>query len=167
LIVLAFAVATFTLACNHGVSPSSFVVIHADRQIDRTSKYPVAADPSRVGTYPPDVGSGAGYFYDDVLEYRVWLNPEKGAVPLNGGSDYFVAFAQYERAKAFSDKSAGAGPPLVLVRQTEWIDEPQRGQFIRKTGQRLTEWQVAWLTGSKRTEHSIDDFLKHPREAGP
>jgi hypothetical protein len=167
LIVLAVAVATVTLGCRQGLSHSSFVAIRADRQINGTSKYPIAIDPSRVGTYAPEVKSGAGYFYDDVLEYRVWFHPEKGAAPLNGGSDYFEAFAQYERAKASSDRTPGAEPPLVLVRQTEWIDEPKRGKFTRETGLRLTEWQVAWLTGSRRTEHSIDDFLTHPREAGP
>ena len=107
-IVLAVALATLSYGCKQGESRSPFVAIRADRQINGTSQYPVAVDPARVGTYPPDVGSGAGYFYDDVLEYRVWLNPERGAVPLNGSSDYFAAFAQYERAKAFSETTAGA-----------------------------------------------------------
>jgi hypothetical protein len=38
----------------------------------------LAIDPNRVGTYSADTKSGGGYFYDDVLEYRVWCNPEKG-----------------------------------------------------------------------------------------
>jgi hypothetical protein len=57
--------------------------------------------------YLPDTKSGAGYFYDDVLEYQVWLHPEKGAKALNGTKDYFVAFAQYEHARAFSETSPG------------------------------------------------------------
>jgi len=71
------------------------------------SKFPIAIDPSRVGKYPSTAKSGAGYFYDDVLEYRVWLHPERGAVPLNGRNDYFVAFAQYESAKSFSESTKG------------------------------------------------------------
>jgi len=127
----------------------------------------MAVDPNRVGTYPPDTKSGAGYFYDEVLEYRVWFNPANGAEPLNGKNDYFVAFAQYEAADAFSKKTAGADAPLVLVRQLEWISEPKRGHFISEKSERIAEWQIAWLTDNKRTEESIKDFMKHPREAGP
>ena len=155
------------VACNHSKPSSDFVVVRSDRQIAGHSKFPVAVDPNRVGTYPSDTKSGAGYFYDDVLEYRVWLHPENGAEPLNGTHDYFVAFAQYESAEAFSKKAPGAEPPLVLVRQLEWLDEPETGHFIPEKGERITEWQVAWLADSKRTDRSIDEFLKHPKEAGP
>jgi hypothetical protein len=69
--------------------------------------------------YLPFAKSGADYFYDNELEYRVWLNPANGAEPLNGKSDYFVAFAQYETANEFSKKAPSAEAPLVLVRQLE------------------------------------------------
>jgi hypothetical protein len=131
------------------------------------SAYPIAVDLKKVGTYPADMHSGAGYFYDDVLEYRVWLNPNRGAEPLNGNSDYCVAFAQYERAVAFWKSTAGAEMPLVLVRQLEWISEPEHGHFVPKREERITEWQVQWLTGDKRGPNSIHDFLMHPREAEP
>ncbi len=157
----------FAVGCKHREPQSGFVAIRADRQIIGKSEYPVAIDPSRVGAYAPDTKSGAGYFYDDVLEYRVWLHPDKGAEPVNGSNDYFVAFAQYERAKDFSQKTSGAEAPLVLVRQLEWIDEPKRGQFIPEKEERVTEWQVVWLKGGKRTAKSIEEFLKHPYEAGP
>ena len=52
---------------------SNFVMIRADRAVAEPSAFPVAIDPARVGTYPADTKSGAGYFYDDVLEYRVWF----------------------------------------------------------------------------------------------
>jgi len=157
----------FTVGCKHLQPQSGFVVIRADHQIIGNSEYPVAIDPNRVGTYPPDTKSGAGYFYDDVLEYRVWLNPEKGAKPLNSSRDYLVAFAQYEAAQKFSESNKGAEPPLVLVRQIQWIDEPERGHFIPEHRERISEWQVAWLKNHKRTDRSIEEFLKHPVEAGP
>jgi hypothetical protein len=34
-------------------------------------------------------------------------------------------------------------------------------------GERITEWQVVWLPGHKRTPNSIEEFMKHPQEEGP
>src|SRR5690349_12673415 len=60
------------------------------------SRYPTAVDPSKVGSYPALTKSGGGYFYDDVLEYRVWIYPK------GGGDDYYRAFPSYESALKFS-----------------------------------------------------------------
>jgi len=100
-----------------------------------------------------------------VLEYRVWLCPDDGAEPLNGGSDYFVAFAQYERAAAFAKNSQGAAEPLALVRQLEWIDEPEPGRYVPRKNARVAEWRVDWLADSKRRPGSVEEFLRHPRPA--
>ena len=126
---------------------------------------PLALAPSAVGTYPEETKSGGGYFYDDVLEYRVWLHPERGAERVAAGNAYFAAFAQYERAVAFSKVTAGAEAPLVLVRQREWIDEPEPGRFVPKKGVRLTEWQVGWLAGSRREPESLARFMANPHSA--
>lgn len=101
-----------------------------------------------------------------MLEYRVWFHPENGAAGLNGKNDYCVAFAQYEQAQACSRTTPGAEEPLVLVRQREWIGEPEHGHFIPEKGERVTEWQVKWLPGHKRREESIKEFMGHPIEAG-
>ena len=125
----------------------------------------MAIEAAKVGTYPALVKSGAGYFYDDVLEYRVWMHPERGAPPRKeGGGDYFVAFAQYEKALAFSRSSPGAEEPLVLVRQMEHINEPEDGVYEAAKGERLTEWRVEWLEGSKRLPDSIEKFLREHRK---
>src|SRR5262245_26734971 len=108
-----------------GFSPAS-----ADRAVTGSSKSPTAVDPGRVGKYPGRVKSGAGYVYDEVLEYRVWLHPERGAKRLAGDKDYFAAFAEYERALVFSSSAQGAEDPLVLVRQLEWINEPAPGRYV-------------------------------------
>lgn len=123
-------------------------------------RYPIAAKPSRVGKYPGLVGSGGGYFYDEVLEYRVWIHPEAGGEDSADGSDYFRAFASFEEAARFSRRTRGAEPPVALVLQREWIDEPEPGKFIPRKGRRLTEWRVEWLPGRKRTKDSIAAFLK-------
>ena len=99
--------------------------------------------------------SGGGYFYDDVLEYRVWIDSPDG--------DYFEAFASFEEAKQFSEKTSGAEEPLVLVIQHEHINEPDPGVFEHVTTDRITEWRVEWLDGGKRTAESISDFLKENR----
>lgn len=70
-----------------------------------------------------------------------------------------MAFAQYERALAFSQQSKGAEEPLVLVRQLKHVNEPQPGVFEVVSGERLTEWQVQWLAGSKRTPGAIEKFM--------
>ena len=125
-----------------------------DRTVVASSKYPTAVDPSRVGSYPALTKSGAGYFYDDVLEYRVWIHPR-------GGGDYYRAFASYEAALQFSKATAGAEVPLVLVRQKRWVNEPEPGKFEPRSDERITEWQTIWLSqDTKRGEHSIERFLK-------
>jgi hypothetical protein len=121
--------------------------------------YPPAVDPARVGTYPALAKSGAGYFYDEVLEYRVWVHhPE-------GGDDTMQAFATYEKALRYSQALPGAEEPLVLVRQRESINEPSPGVFLHDRSERITEWRVEWLAGNQRHPDSIERFLKKPRAA--
>jgi putative acetyltransferase len=158
----ALLLSTALLACHSRRSPNRFIIVSADHNVS-SSAYPLAVDPARVGTYPTDTKSGAGYFYDDVLEYRVWMHPEKGAVPRNGENDYMAAFAQYEVAMAFSKQTRGAEPPLVLVRQREWIDEPEPGKYIPEKGERITEWNIEWLKDDKLNADSISEFMKHPK----
>jgi len=149
--------------CGQQLEP--FSPASADSTIVGSSSFPLAVDPIRVGRYPGRVKSGAGYFYDEVLEYRVWLHPERGAKPLAGNHDYFVAFAQYERAAAFAKTAAGSEQPLVLIRQFEWVNESTPGQYIVEKGDRVTEWRVEWLEGSRRGPNSISEFLANPRPA--
>ena len=139
-----------------GCSPAMFEDkdLAPDRTVVASSQYPAAIDPSRVGYYPALTKSGAGYFYDDVLEYRVWIHPK------GGGDDYYRAFASYEPGLQFSKSRPGAEEPLVLVRQRQWVDEPQPGKFEPRSDVRITEWQVSWLSGSKRSEDTIERFLK-------
>jgi len=57
------------------------------------ASYPDAVDPNLVETYPPLSKAGGGYVWDDVLEYRVWCHPERGAPDIEDGNDYYYAFA--------------------------------------------------------------------------
>jgi hypothetical protein len=152
-------------ACTKTVEP--FSAAHIDRSTYPHSSQPLAAKTELVGTYPGLTKSGAGYFYDEVLEYRVWMHPEKGAAHLAGNEDYFAAFANYESALAYSRATKGAEPPLVLVRQVESINEPSPGKFEWDKTERLTEWKPDWLKGSLRKPDSIQQFLTKHKVAVP
>jgi hypothetical protein len=121
--------------------------------------YPSAVDPAKVGEYPASTKSGGGYFFDHVLEYRVWCHPEHGAPDEYEGSDYYYAFASFEEALQFSNATPGAEEPLVLIRQLEWINEPEPGVFIHEKGERITEWDAEWLSRGARGPGAIQAFI--------
>lgn len=121
--------------------------------------YPVVADPSKVGTYPASAKSGGGYVWDEVLEYRVWCHPERGAEDLDDGNDYFHPFASYEEALSFSQATAGAEAPIALVLQREFIDEPEPGVFVHVARERIAEWAVAFLSRPRRDDRTLPDFF--------
>jgi len=141
-----------------------FSVGYVDRSVRGASKFPLAVDPAQVGTFPGQTKSGGGYFYDEVLEYRVWLHPEQGARRLAGHADYYAAFARYENALEYSAATSGEKKPLVLVRQRESVNEPTPGTFTWEKTERITEWQAEWLEGSVRRPNSIAEFLAEHRK---
>jgi hypothetical protein len=115
-------------------------------------KYPSAADPNLVGTYPALSKSGGGFVWDAVLEYRVWCHPKTG-------DDYFCAFANHSEALEFSMRTPGAEEPIALVLQEEHIAEPQAGQYQHIRERRITEWPVTFLSRPRRTPTTISAFL--------
>lgn len=122
-------------------------------------QYPDALDANLVGTYPASAKAGGGYVWDEVLEYRVWCHPERGASDEADGSDYFYSFATYVEALAFSQGAEGAEEPLALVLQREYISEEEPEQYVHVKEERVTEWPVAFLTRPRRTPDTIPDFL--------
>ena len=125
----------------------------------RENNYPDAIDPDLVGTYSPLAKAGGGYVWDDVLEYRVWCHPERGAPDLENGNDYYFAFATYAEAVAFFEGTEGAEVPLALIRQAEYIDEPEPGEYRHVKELRIAEWPVEFLRRPRRTPNTIPDFL--------
>jgi hypothetical protein len=123
------------------------------------NSYPDAVDPDLVGTYSPLSKAGGGYVWDEVLEYRVWCCPARGSSDLQGGSDYYHAFATYAEALAFSDRTEGAEAPLALIRQLEHIDEPNPGEYRHVKEVRITEWHLEFLRRPRRTPNTIPNFL--------
>lgn len=121
--------------------------------------YPDAVDPGLVGTYSALAKVGGGFVWDDVLEYRVWCHPERGSPDLEDGNDYYYPFATYAEALAFSERTEGAEPPLALIRQREYIAEPNPGGYLHVKQERITEWPVQFLSRPRRTQNTIPDFL--------
>lgn len=124
-----------------------------------STNYPDVADASLVGTYSPVAKSGGGYVWDDVLEYRVWCHPERGAPDLEDGDDYYYSFTTYSEALECSQEVEGAEEPLALIRQLEYIDEPKPGSYRHIEQERITEWPVEFLRRPRRTRNTIPDFL--------
>jgi hypothetical protein len=121
--------------------------------------YPDAVEPDLVGTYSAVAKAGGGFVWDDVLEYRVWCHPERGAPDQDDGSDYYHPFATYLEALAFSERTKGAEAPLALIRQREYIAEPSPGQYLHVKEERIAEWPVEFLRRPRRTQSTIPDFL--------
>ena len=122
-------------------------------------QYPDVLDASLVGTYPASAKAGGGYVWDEVLEYRVWCDPERGAPDEADGSDYFYSFATYAEALAFSQQTKGAEQPLALILQQEYISEEEPQRYVHMKEERIAEWPVAFLARPRRTPNTIPDFL--------
>jgi hypothetical protein len=122
--------------------------------------YPPAKYPEKIGVYPTYVNldGGWGYYYDEVLEYRVWVHPDRGGEDLNEGSDYYYPFITYKEALTYSKKTKGAEEPIALVLQKEWLSETD-GQLSIVGKERITEWNASWLKGNKRTNDSISEMI--------
>jgi len=128
--------------------------------------FPDAIDRSKVGEYAARTKSGGGYFFDHVLEYRVWCHPERGAPDEAGGDDYYYAFATFDEAIRFANSIQGAEAPLVLIRQLEWINEPTPGTYFHERGERIAEWQTDWLSDGPRAAGAIEAFIASKNVAG-
>jgi hypothetical protein len=122
-------------------------------------QYPDVRDPALVGTYDATAFAGGGYVWDEVLEYRVWCHPERGAEDLEDGSDYFYSFPSYAHALEFSRNTPGAEEPIALILQREYIDESVPGEYIHVAKERITEWPVVFLKRPRRTAETIPQFL--------
>lgn len=120
------------------------------------STYPSAVDPARVGTYSPLAGAGGGFVFDEVLEYRVWFK--------RNGESVYRAFATFEEAEAFSKRDLPRiEPPLALVLQREYVEEPSPGQRFLVRQRRVAEWQVTWLGDeNRRTRENVRRILGEP-----
>ena len=127
--------------------------------MSETTQYPAAVEAEKVGTYPGTVYAGGGYVWDEVLEYRVWCHPERGAPDLEDGSDYFYSFGTYLEASDYAANNPGSEEPLALIRQDEYIDESEPGEDRHVKEERVTEWPVGFLTRPRRTSSTIPDFL--------
>ena len=115
------------------------------------SRFPKVVDENKVGSYEAITSSGSGYFYDSVLEYRVWYKKD--------GEQYCYFSPTYKDAYAFYVRTEKAEKPLALVLQKKHINEPEKGVFEYIETPRQTEWKTKWLTKSRlRTKKNLEKF---------
>ena len=126
------------------------------QDLDMRSEFPLAVDPGSVGTYPVLTNCGGGLFYDEVLEWRVWMYKAMDATGC-------FTFASYEEALEYAETTSGAEPPLVLVLQREWIDEPTSGTYVHHQGERIAEWKPEWLLKGPRKPGDIEAKLQESK----
>jgi len=122
-------------------------------------RLPKVLDKEKVGTYPALANAGGGYVWDEVLEYRVWCYPGVGAEDLDDGNDYYYAFDSFGSALVFSEGTVGATPPVALVLQREYLDEPEPDRYLHIKEERITEWPCDLLARPRRTNSTIPDFI--------
>ncbi len=48
---------------------------------------------------------------------------------------------------------------MALIRQAEYIEEPNPGEYLHVKEERITEWSVEFLRRPRRTADTIPDFL--------
>ena len=75
------------------------------------------------------------------------------------GSDYYLAYATVAEAVAAARSTPGAEEPLALIRQVEYIGEPEPGEYRHMKDVRVTEWPVEFLSRPRRTPDTIPAFL--------
>ena len=133
-------------------------------------KYPAVTNLERVGEYDEAAYSGGGYFFDEVLEYRVWYYPDidtdVDGNSLNTTNEYYRAFATYEQALTFTNDNPDSKMPVALILQLEWIDQPSRGVYIHNKGERITEspngkW-IGLVVAQEKRMISMNFYLKMP-----
>ncbi len=125
----------------------------------RTPIFPNAIDATKVGSYPAIAGVGGGFVWDEVLEYRVWCHPERGAPDEEDGNDYYYSFATCADPLGCSLNVQGAEEPLALILQREHISELEPGHYVHVTEERTAEWPVEFLSRPRRMPTTISDFL--------
>lgn len=151
--------------CNYNPHPCFGAALpvagcqRCDVLLKMSSKYPPVIDPDKVGDYPTVAGAGGGYVWDEVLEYRVWCHPERGAPDKFDGEDYYYPFPTYEAALEFATANLGTEDPLALILQREHINEIESGVYVHVTEERSAEWPVEFLNRPRRTPTTIPDFL--------
>jgi len=101
------------------------------------SKYPVAYDKAKVGTYPWWTHAGGGLRYDKLLEFRVWFSV--------GSKAHVKAFPTAEAALRYRPLGSAYNTHRVcLVSQDWWISEEPGEPRYRVNSSRVTEWPIEY-----------------------
>jgi hypothetical protein len=135
--------------------------INAKKQECCNSKYPVAVDYSMVGKYPMLTGSGGGYVWSEILEYRVFSRVDDND---DVGMYTFNTYEQAEQYAKTLPKYSDYPHLTVLIKQNQYIQPPDssNGKPTLKKEERITEWMPQWLTPDrKETKANVSRIMKN------
>lgn len=91
----------------------------------------------------------------------MWCCLSDGAQDVADGNDYFHAYATFAEAEAAAREIPGAGEPLALVLQREYIAEDKPGAYQHVRRERVTEWPVESRQSCPRRPVRPRDLVCH------
>lgn len=153
---IAVLLAVVVAACSRPVAP--FSPAHVDQSVSQQSRYPLAAEPSLVGTYSGRSKSGG------ATSMTTSLSTESGSIPSRERRHWLETMTTSPRSRNTSRRwpsrrRTRCRATVVVLRQLESINEPSPGVYRHQSGARITGWLPQWLLGSKREPDSITKFL--------
>lgn len=116
---------------------------------------PDAIDSQKVGYYGHADSYNDGYFWDELLEYRVRCR----ALPTDEEEELLYCFRDYPSAFEFYKKTPTAQELNALVLQKESITRLNRNEFKHITTPRTAEWPAHFLMRPQGSASFIAKFL--------
>jgi putative acetyltransferase len=130
------------------VSPDAYYREHV------SSDYPLPDDLAAVGTHAAAAARDSGVFYDDVLEYRLWVRRPATTEEL------MFAFPTVEDAHEARTALGRDARLCVLVQQREPIERMEDGSYVQRSEPRRVEWPITWLVDGRPGEDAVQEVLE-------
>ncbi len=117
---------------------------------------PSAVDHQKVGYYGNAESYNDGYFWDELLEYRVRCR----ALPNDEEEELLYCFKDYQSAFTFYKKTPTTQELNALILQKEHITRLNRNAFKHIDTPRMVEWPAHFLMRPQGSTAFIITFLR-------